>query len=31
VETESVPCHGRDQSLRLRLPPLGALVLAPER
>jgi 1,4-alpha-glucan branching enzyme len=30
VETESSPFHGFPQSLRLRLPPLGALVLVPE-
>ncbi|NIM50382.1 MAG: hypothetical protein GTO22_14220, partial [Gemmatimonadales bacterium] len=30
-ETEAVRCHGQPQSLRLTLPPLGALVLAPER
>jgi 1,4-alpha-glucan branching enzyme len=29
VATEAVPCHGQPQSVRLRLPPLGALVLAP--
>ena len=27
--TEAVPWHGFAQSIRLRLPPLGALVLAP--
>jgi 1,4-alpha-glucan branching enzyme len=27
VDTEPVPWHNRDQSLRLRLPPLGVLVL----
>jgi 1,4-alpha-glucan branching enzyme len=31
VETEPVPFHGHEQSLRLRLPPLGALVLGPAR
>ncbi len=31
VDTEAVAFHGYPQSLRLRLPPLGALVLAPER
>jgi 1,4-alpha-glucan branching enzyme len=31
VDTEPVPFHGYPQSLRLRLPPLGALVLAPSR
>jgi hypothetical protein len=30
VQTESVPCHGRPQSIRLRLPPLGALILTPQ-
>ncbi|MGH7668022.1 MAG: alpha amylase C-terminal domain-containing protein, partial [Gemmatimonadaceae bacterium] len=30
VETEPTPSHGRAQSLRLVLPPLGLLVLAPE-
>ena len=30
VTTEPVPFHNRPQSLRLRLPPLGALVLEPE-
>jgi 1,4-alpha-glucan branching enzyme len=29
VETEPVACHGRSGSLVLRLPPLGALILAP--
>ena len=29
LETEPTPFHGHPQSLRLRLPPLGALVLAP--
>jgi 1,4-alpha-glucan branching enzyme len=29
VATEPVAWHGRPQSLRLRLPPLGALILAP--
>jgi 1,4-alpha-glucan branching enzyme len=29
ASTEPVPCHGRPQSLRLRVPPLGALILAP--
>lgn len=29
VATETVPYHGRQQSFRLRLPPLGVLVLAP--
>jgi 1,4-alpha-glucan branching enzyme len=31
VATEPVPFHGRDQSMLLRLPPLGALVLQPAR
>jgi 1,4-alpha-glucan branching enzyme len=31
VQTEAVPFHGYPQSMRLRLPPLAALVLAPER
>ncbi|HEX8726473.1 MAG TPA: 1,4-alpha-glucan branching protein GlgB [Gemmatimonadaceae bacterium] len=29
VRTEATPCHGRAQSMRLVLPPLGVLVLAP--
>jgi 1,4-alpha-glucan branching enzyme len=29
--TEAVPCHGREQSLCLALPPLGALILVPLR
>ena len=29
VETEPVACHGRSQSMRLRLPPLSALILEP--
>jgi len=29
VATEPVPCHGQPQSIWLRLPPLGAVVLAP--
>jgi 1,4-alpha-glucan branching enzyme len=29
VRTEPIPCHGRPHSMRLRLPPLGAVVLAP--
>jgi len=29
VETEAVPMHGRQQSLRLTLPPLATLVLQP--
>jgi len=31
VETEGIPWHGQPQSLRLSLPPLSALVLAPAR
>ncbi|UCC74076.1 MAG: 1,4-alpha-glucan branching protein GlgB [Gemmatimonadota bacterium] len=31
VTTEAAPFHGYPQSLRLRLPPLGALILAPRR
>ena len=31
VETDDVPYHGRRYSLQLSLPPLSALVLAPER
>ena len=31
VDTEPAPFHGYPQSLRLLLPPLGALVLAPSR
>ncbi len=27
--TEAVPCHGREQSIRLFVPPLGAVILAP--
>jgi 1,4-alpha-glucan branching enzyme len=30
MKTEPVPWHGQPQSLRLRLPPLGALILAPQ-
>jgi 1,4-alpha-glucan branching enzyme len=29
VETEAVPFHGYPQSMRLTLPPLGALILTP--
>jgi 1,4-alpha-glucan branching enzyme len=29
IATEPLPFHGQPQSIRLRLPPLGALVLAP--
>jgi 1,4-alpha-glucan branching enzyme len=31
VAAEDVPWHGQPRSLRLRLPPLGVLVLVPER
>jgi 1,4-alpha-glucan branching enzyme len=31
AEVEAVPFHGFQQSVRLMLPPLGALVLVPER
>src|SRR5687767_7297513 len=31
VETENAPMHGYQQSMRLTLPPLGAVVLAPEQ
>jgi 1,4-alpha-glucan branching enzyme len=31
LDTEDIPFHGHPQSLRLRLPPLGALVLGPPR
>jgi 1,4-alpha-glucan branching enzyme len=31
VFTEAVPMHGREDSVRLSVPPLGALVLVPER
>jgi 1,4-alpha-glucan branching enzyme len=30
VETDESPCHGHPQSVRLRLPPLGALILTPQ-
>jgi 1,4-alpha-glucan branching enzyme len=30
IETEDTPMHGRAQSMVLRLPPLGALLLVPE-
>jgi 1,4-alpha-glucan branching enzyme len=30
VHTEPVPFHGQEQSMRLRLPPLGALILTPK-
>ncbi|MDX2052767.1 MAG: 1,4-alpha-glucan branching protein GlgB [Polyangiaceae bacterium] len=29
VDAERVPIHGREQSVKLRLPPLGALILKP--
>ena len=29
--TDSIPMHGQTQSLSLRLPPLGALVLKPAK
>ena len=29
VESEPVPCHGFERSLRLTLPPLAAVVLRP--
>jgi len=31
VETDAAPLHGRPFSIRLRIPPLGALVLTPAR
>lgn len=31
VHVEQVPMHGREHSVRLTVPPLGAVVLAPER
>jgi 1,4-alpha-glucan branching enzyme len=31
VEADPVPAHGRTHSLRLRIPPLGALIIAPLR
>ncbi len=31
VDAEAVPFHGYPQSLQLRVPPLGALILAPSR
>ncbi len=31
VQTDAMPLHGYPQSLELRLPPLGALILAPSR
>jgi hypothetical protein len=30
IEVEDTPFHGYPQSVALQLPPLGALVLAPE-
>ena len=30
IDSEPVPCHNRAQSLSLRLPPLGAMILRPE-
>ena len=29
VDAERIPIHGREQSVKLRLPPLGALILKP--
>jgi 1,4-alpha-glucan branching enzyme len=29
VDTEPIACHGRPQSIRLQVPPLGALILKP--
>ena len=31
VTADDVPCHARPASLRLTLPPLAALYLAPDR
>ncbi len=31
IDTEPVGCHGRSQSFRLTLPPLGVVALVPER
>ncbi|MGO2772283.1 MAG: alpha amylase C-terminal domain-containing protein, partial [Brachybacterium tyrofermentans] len=31
VHAEALPQHGRDHSVRLSVPPLGAVVLVPER
>lgn len=31
VHVEQVPMHGREHSVRLAVPPLGAVILAPER
>lgn len=31
VQAESIPCHGRSQSINLRLPPLATMVFRPER
>ena len=30
LNAEDVPCHGREASLRLTLPPLATIVLTPE-
>ncbi|MFC7458332.1 1,4-alpha-glucan branching protein GlgB [Brachybacterium sp. GCM10030267] len=31
VDAESLPVHGREHSVRLAVPPLGAVILAPQR
>ena len=31
VETDPIPAHGRQNSIKLQLPPLGCLILAPMR
>ena len=31
VQAEGIPCHGRSQSINLRLPPLSTMVFRPER
>ena len=31
AETDPIPAHGRQNSIKLNLPPLGALILAPMR
>jgi 1,4-alpha-glucan branching enzyme len=31
VEADATPLHGRPYSIRLRIPPLGALILSPAR
>ena len=31
LETDPIPTHGRQNSIKLQLPPLGALILAPVR